>query len=42
MLIEILKFAETCGGKGYSIKEPNEIKKVMHEAMLQNVPKDWL
>lgn len=36
--IDFVKFAEACGGKGYSIKEPQEIKKVMHEAMLQNVP----
>jgi len=36
--IDFVKFAEACGGKGYSIKEPHEIKKVMHEAMLQNVP----
>ena len=36
--IDFVKFAEACGGKGYSIKEPHEIKKVMHEAMAQNVP----
>ncbi|MDE1838712.1 MAG: pyruvate oxidase [Thaumarchaeota archaeon] len=36
--IDFVKFAEACGGKGYSIKEPHEIKKVMHEAMSQNVP----
>lgn len=36
--IDFVKFAEACGGKGYSIKKPQEIKKVMHEAMAQNVP----
>ena len=36
--IDFVKFAEACGGKGYSIKEPHEIKKVMHEAMAQDVP----
>ena len=36
--IDFVKFAEACGGKGYSIKEPNEIKKVMHEAMAQDAP----
>lgn len=36
--IDFVKFAEACGGKGYSIKEPQEIKKVMHDAMAQNVP----
>ena len=36
--IDFVKFAEACGGKGYSIKEPQEIRKVMHEAMAQNVP----
>ncbi|MDE1818915.1 MAG: pyruvate oxidase [Thaumarchaeota archaeon] len=36
--IDFVKFAEACGGKGYSIKEPRDIKKVMHEAMLQNAP----
>ncbi len=36
--IDFVKFAEACGGKGYSIKDPSEIKKVMHEAMSQKVP----
>ncbi|SMH70786.1 thiamine pyrophosphate-dependent enzyme [Candidatus Nitrosotalea okcheonensis] len=36
--IDFVKFAEACGGKGYSIKKPHEIKKVMHEAMSQNAP----
>lgn len=36
--IDFVKFAEACGGKGYSIKEPQEIRRVMHEAMAQDVP----
>lgn len=36
--IDFAKFAEACGGKGYTIKDPREIKKVMHEAMSQNAP----
>lgn len=36
--IDFAKFAEACGGKGYSIREPSEIKKVIHEAMLQTKP----
>jgi len=36
--IDFVKFAEACGGKGYSIKDPRDIKKVMHEAMAQDVP----
>jgi pyruvate dehydrogenase (quinone)/pyruvate oxidase len=36
--IDFVKFAEACGGKGYSIKDPHEIKKVMHKAMSQDVP----
>ena len=31
--IDWVKFAEACGGKGYSIKEPNEVKSKMHQAM---------
>ena len=31
--IDYAKFAEACGGKGYSIKEPSEVDAVMHEAM---------
>jgi pyruvate dehydrogenase (quinone) len=33
--IDFAKFAEACGGKGYSIKEPNEVNSVMHEAMAE-------
>lgn len=36
--IDFVKFAEACGGKGYSIKDPHEIKKVMHKAMSQDAP----
>jgi pyruvate dehydrogenase (quinone) len=28
-----VKFAEACGGKGYAIKEPNEVKPKLHQAM---------
>ena len=28
--IDWVKFAEACGGKGYAIKEPNEVKSIMH------------
>jgi pyruvate dehydrogenase (quinone) len=31
--IDWVKFAEACGGKGYSIKEPNEVKSKLHQAM---------
>lgn len=31
--IDWIKFAEACGGKGYSIKEPSEVKSIMHQAM---------
>lgn len=36
--IDFVKFAQACGGKGYSITDPNEIKSVMHEAMSQDTP----
>ena len=36
--IDFAKFAEACGGKGYSIREPSEIKNVIHEAMSQTKP----
>lgn len=36
--IDFAKFAEACGGKGFSIKDPSEIKEVMREAMLQTKP----
>jgi pyruvate dehydrogenase (quinone)/pyruvate oxidase len=31
--IDYAKFAEACGGKGYAIKEPNEVKSIMNQAM---------
>jgi pyruvate dehydrogenase (quinone) len=31
--IDWVKFAEACGGKGYVIKEPNEVKPIMQQAM---------
>jgi pyruvate dehydrogenase (quinone)/pyruvate oxidase len=36
--IDYAKFAEACGGKGYSIKEPNDISSIMHEAMSDKKP----
>jgi len=36
--IDFAKFAEACGGKGFSIREPGEIKSVMREAMSQTRP----
>ena len=31
--IDWVKFAEACSGKRYAIKEPNEVKSIMHQAM---------
>ena len=36
--IDHARFAEACGGKGYSIKEPSEVTSVMHEAMSNEKP----
>jgi pyruvate dehydrogenase (quinone)/pyruvate oxidase len=36
--IDFAAFAHACGGKGYSIREPREVKAVMHEAMSQRKP----
>jgi pyruvate dehydrogenase (quinone)/pyruvate oxidase len=36
--IDWVKFAESCGGRGYAIKEPNEVKSTMHEAMTERKP----
>ena len=33
--IDYARFAEACGGKGYSIREPGEVSSVMHEAMAE-------
>jgi thiamine pyrophosphate-dependent acetolactate synthase large subunit-like protein len=30
--IDWVQFAEACGGKGYAIKEPNEVKSKLHQA----------
>lgn len=36
--IDYVRFAEACGGKGYSIKEPHDVNSVMHEAMSDKKP----
>jgi pyruvate dehydrogenase (quinone) len=36
--IDWVKFAEACGGKGYAIKEPNEVKSKLHQAMKEREP----
>jgi pyruvate dehydrogenase (quinone) len=36
--IDWVKFAEACGGKGYTIKEPNEVKSKLHQAMKEREP----
>jgi pyruvate dehydrogenase (quinone) len=36
--IDFAAFAHACGGKGYSIKDPTEVKTVMREAMSQRKP----
>jgi pyruvate dehydrogenase (quinone)/pyruvate oxidase len=36
--IDWVKFAEACGGKGYAIKEPNEVNSIMHQAMAERNP----
>jgi pyruvate dehydrogenase (quinone)/pyruvate oxidase len=36
--IDYARFAEACGGKGYSIREPREVSSVMHEAMAEKKP----
>jgi pyruvate dehydrogenase (quinone) len=36
--IDYTSFAEACGGKGYSIKEPNEVDSIMHKAMSDKKP----
>src|SRR5919199_951889 len=36
--IDWVKFAEACGGKGYAIKEPNEVKSKLHRAMRGREP----
>ena len=34
--IDFVKFAEACGGKGFSIKKIEEIKPIIHVAMMEN------
>ena len=36
--IDFPRFAEACGGKGYSIKETNDVNSIMHEAMSDKKP----
>jgi pyruvate dehydrogenase (quinone) len=36
--IDYVRFAEACGGKGYSIREPNDVNSIMHEAMSDKKP----
>jgi pyruvate dehydrogenase (quinone) len=36
--IDFARFAEDCGGKGYAIIEPSEIKSKIHEAMKERKP----
>ena len=36
--IDFTKFAEACGGKGYTIIEPSEVKSKIHHAMKENKP----
>ena len=36
--IDWVKFAESCGGKGYGIKEPSEVKSIMNQAMKERKP----
>jgi pyruvate dehydrogenase (quinone) len=36
--IDFVRFAEACGGSGYSVREPSEVGSVLHEAMAQKIP----
>ena len=36
--IDFAKFAEACGGKGYTIIDPSEVKSKIHNAMKENKP----
>jgi pyruvate dehydrogenase (quinone) len=36
--IEFAKFAEACGGKGYVVKEPYEVKSKIHQALKEKKP----
>jgi pyruvate dehydrogenase (quinone) len=36
--IDFVRYAEACGGSGYSVREPSEVGSVLHEAMAQKIP----
>ncbi|HZC21272.1 MAG TPA: thiamine pyrophosphate-dependent enzyme, partial [Nitrososphaeraceae archaeon] len=36
--IDYVKFAEACGGKGYYVKEPDDVKSTIHFALKENSP----
>ena len=36
--IEFAKFAEACGGKGYVVNDPDEVKSKIHQAMKEKKP----
>jgi pyruvate dehydrogenase (quinone) len=36
--IDFARFAEICGGKGYAIREPEEVHSIMHRAMAEKKP----
>ena len=36
--IDFAEFAESCGGRGYSINEPAEVKPIISQAMAENKP----
>jgi thiamine pyrophosphate-dependent acetolactate synthase large subunit-like protein len=36
--IHLVKFAEACNSKGYPIKEPNEVRSKMNQAMNERKP----
>ncbi len=36
--IDFAKFAEACGGKGYSIREPSEVKSIIQQALKERKP----
>ena len=36
--IDYAKFADACGGKGYTLREPDQVKPVLNEAMNDNKP----
>ncbi|HEX5519165.1 MAG TPA: thiamine pyrophosphate-dependent enzyme [Candidatus Nitrosocosmicus sp.] len=40
--IDFAKIAEACGGKGYVIKEPSEVKSTIHQALKDKTPKPTL